>query len=193
MMIILKETMAAKDAMIDYLEHEFNEREKEIKNMMDGDKAQQVADERIRDLENKIREMEALMKGLTEELLDLKSIVMKIHTKEEERRAVVPMPPRASAPPAPVRPRSAVPPMQPQRQAQQSEVKDARELELIMQPDGTLKPERRSQSDYIVATPRYNATMGGKGKGKGKAEEEKKPQGALIEAIEEDPEKKKKK
>lgn len=192
MMIILKETMAAKDAMIDYLEHEFNEREKEIKNMMDGDKAQQVADERIRDLENKIREMEALMKGLTEELLDLKSIVMKINTKDEERRAAVAVP-RASAPPAPIRPRSAAPQMQPQRQAQQSEVKDARELELIMQPDGTLKPERRSQSDYIVASPRYNAAMGGKGKGKGKAEEEKKPQGALIEAIEEDPEKKKKK
>ena len=43
-------------------------------------------EERITLLERKMREMEALVKGLTEELLDLKSIAMRLNKVSEEQR-----------------------------------------------------------------------------------------------------------
>jgi len=44
-------------------------------------------EERITALEKKVREMEAMIKGLTDELLDLKSIAMRLNKVNEERRA----------------------------------------------------------------------------------------------------------
>ena len=46
--------------------------------MIDGSAGGAAGDDRIAALERKIRELEALVKGITEELLDLKSIVMKL-------------------------------------------------------------------------------------------------------------------
>ena len=43
------------------------------------------SEDRIAALEKKVREMEALVKGLTQELLDLKSIAMKLSKQTEER------------------------------------------------------------------------------------------------------------
>jgi len=127
-------------------------------------------DERIAELEAKVRELEALTRGLTDEMLDLKSIVMKLNTRTEERRPVVQA--RTTAvqaskkeisPPAP------------------AEAVEGTSLEMIMQPDGTLKPERRTNSDYIIASGRY----GQKNMKKGKAGETK--EGApLIYATEQD-------
>ncbi len=45
-----------------------------------------ATDDRIAALEKKMREMEALVKGLTQELLDLKSIAMKMSKQTDERR-----------------------------------------------------------------------------------------------------------
>src|SRR5512136_2856801 len=44
-----------------------------------------ATEDRIATLEKKVREMEALVKGLTQELLDLKSVAMKMTKQSEER------------------------------------------------------------------------------------------------------------
>ena len=44
-----------------------------------------ATEERIVAIEKKLRDMEALVKGLTQELLDLKSIAMKMSKQSEER------------------------------------------------------------------------------------------------------------
>ena len=44
-----------------------------------------ATEDRIAALEKKVREMEALVKGLTQELLDLKSVAMKMNKQSEER------------------------------------------------------------------------------------------------------------
>jgi hypothetical protein len=73
--------MAQTDAKIKYLEHELDQQEKLIQ-MMESSGA---SEDRIAALEKKVREMEALVKGLTQELLDLKSIAMKMSKQTEER------------------------------------------------------------------------------------------------------------
>ncbi len=44
-----------------------------------------AGEDRVAALEKKVNEMEALVKGLTQELLDLKSIAMKMSKQTEER------------------------------------------------------------------------------------------------------------
>src|SRR5512137_2060767 len=73
--------MAQSDAKIKYLEHELDQQEKLI-TMMESSGA---SEDRIAALEKKVRDMEALVKGLTQELLDLKSIAMKMSKQTEER------------------------------------------------------------------------------------------------------------
>jgi hypothetical protein len=138
--------MAIKDERIKYLERELTRKDRSEENNMVNPE-----DERIAELEGKVRELEALTRGLTDEMLDLKSIVMKLNTRAEERRVVVQ--PRAAAPvkkeitaPAP------------------AEASEGASLEMIMQQDGTLKPERRTNSDYIIASGRYGQKNVKKGK-----------------------------
>lgn len=183
--------MAARDAPIEYLKYELKERNKENTKMTDGDKTMQAGDDRLRDLEAKMREMEALMKGLTEELLDLKTIVMKLNVREPERRP--PVVQRVPASDAVVRSR----PQQagtPQSQGQRPEPVTPGERVMIMQADGTLKPENRAPEGFIVAG-RF-AQSGGKGKKGGHMagdEGSKKEPSDLIFAVDEDPKEKKKK
>jgi uncharacterized coiled-coil protein SlyX len=75
--------MAQTDAKIKYLEHELDQQEKLIKMMETSGTG--VSEDRIASLEKKVRDMEALVKGLTQELLDLKSIAMKMSKQTEER------------------------------------------------------------------------------------------------------------
>src|SRR5512138_3218976 len=75
--------MAQSDAKIKYLEHELDQQEKLITMMETSLSA--ATEDRIATLEKKIREMEALVKGLTQELLDLKSVAMKMTKQSEER------------------------------------------------------------------------------------------------------------
>ena len=143
-------------------------------------RAPEAGDERLRDLERKVRELEAVVKGLTEEVLDIKSIVMKLARDADERRKVAAVPaeakkpavmlqaePRAEADPRPVR---AVERKAPARQVERRQpapaAEDDRDLDLIMQNDGTLKPEPRRSSEYIVASAGSGAAAA-RGRGKG--------------------------
>ncbi len=99
-------------------------------------------EERITTLEKKVREMEAMIKGLTDELLDLKSIAMRLNKVNEERRAELKM----TRPATPGAPGTVV--VQKQQAAQAAEP-EPEKMDMIMQQDGTLKPERRKSSDYI--------------------------------------------
>jgi hypothetical protein len=181
--------MAQKDARIRFLERELAEREKEMESMKDYDQppaaaaapveAVEVDDERLRDLERKVRELEALVKGLTAEVLDVKSIAMKLLRDSEDRRKkpvveerraapTLQAEPRVAAEPRPARapePRPSPRPAERQQPAAAPAPDDAK-LELIMQNDGTLKPEPRRPSEYIVASTR-TGSIPAKGRGKG--------------------------
>ncbi len=183
--------MAQPDAKITYLEYELDEQEKLISMMETG--AGAANEDRIAALEKKMREMEALVKGLTQELLDLKSIAMKMSKQAEERgrqelkRAPIvqqggqPQAAPAAMPSASgstvIRPKSARQPDVPEAPAEPA-------MDMIMQPDGTMKLEpRRGDKDYIVASAGYGRNKKGQSKPK---------QGELIYAAEEskDPAKK---
>ena len=130
---------------------------------------QQPVNDRVNELEKKVREMEALIKGLTNELLDLKSIVERMNSRMEEKR-----------PPAMARPTGRVSVSQ---RGQEAAPANEGELVRIMQADGTMKEERRKDSDYIVASAKSAQALRNKGKGepsKGKGSN------ALVYAVEED-------
>ena len=103
--------MTQPDAKIKYLEHELDQQERLIQ-MMESSGA---SEDRIATLEKKVREIEALVKGLTQELLDLTAIAIKMSKQTEERsrqelkrgpivqQGAQPhrqLPPRTSPPPA---------------------------------------------------------------------------------------------
>jgi hypothetical protein len=190
--------MAQKDARIRFLERELAEREAEVEKLKGAETTEfsDIDDERMREVERKIQDIEALVKGLTSEMLDLKSIVMKMQRQADERIKVARAPepqkpepqreivraeperqavqvgrsarevqpvkqePPARVQPAPRTARAAV--REPVRPAPE----DADDLEMIMQNDGTLKPERRAGSEYIVASNKYqDKVIGGGRKG----------------------------
>jgi uncharacterized coiled-coil protein SlyX len=135
---------------------------------------QQPVNERVNELEKKVREMEALIKGLTNELLDLKSIVERMNSRMEEKR-----PPVTARPPG----RVSI------SQRGEPAPVDEGELVRIMQPDGTMKEERRKDSDYIIASAKSAAALK---KGKGGEPAKGKGSNALIYAVEEEDPKSKK-
>ena len=113
-------------------------------------------EERISALERKMKEIDALVKGLTEELLDLKSIAMRLNKVSEERGRVEL---KMTRPAAPVGTSTIVVPKRPvTTQAARTPPPEPApdEMSMIMQPDGTLKPEKRKTGDYIVASASYS-------------------------------------
>ncbi|WML67522.1 MAG: hypothetical protein METHP_01055 [Methanoregula sp. SKADARSKE-2] len=185
--------MAQSDAKIKYLKSEMEEQEKLI-TMMDT-QVTGASEDRIATLEKKVREMEALMKGLTGELLDLKSMAMKISKQTEERaRAELKRgpivtqqgdAPQATASAGPsgaggstvVMRRGARQPEAPVAPAEPA-------MDMIMQPDGTMKLEpRRGDINYIVASAGYGRNK--------KGTSVKAKQSDLIYAAEEDKSEKK--
>ncbi|OPX67418.1 MAG: hypothetical protein A4E37_01484 [Methanoregulaceae archaeon PtaB.Bin056] len=121
----------------------------------DKDRSLAPVDERVAALEKKMREIEAMVKGLTEELLDLKSVTMKLSKASEERtRAEMRLgKPAAPTPGGPVilqKKPVATPPLQ--RPAQAPVETAPEKMDMIMQPNGTLAPEKRKNSDYIIAS-----------------------------------------
>ncbi|RQD82742.1 MAG: hypothetical protein D5R96_04040 [Methanocalculus sp. MSAO_Arc2] len=159
------------DARMKFLEHELEEKEREMDEVKrekePGQDGPNEQDERILALERRVRELEAMLKGLMDETLDLKSVTRKIARTLEEHDTDIPgvasgqkigrhrprfftedegkqareqkAAGRPSESPAP----EAEPPV------------DTSDMELIMQPDGTLKPEKRVKNDYIVASSGY--------------------------------------
>jgi hypothetical protein len=168
--------MAQSDAKIKYLEHELDQQEKLITMMETSLSA--ATEDRIAALEKKVREMEALVKGLTQELLDLKSVAMKMTKQSEERSrqelrrgSIVAGAPAPQAAPTPtagtpssgstiIRPKGA-------RQADAPAAPEEPAMDMIMQTDGTMKLEpRRGGKDYIVASAGYGKKKGTAGKQK---------------------------
>lgn len=111
-----------------------------------------TTEERVVALERKMKEMEALVKGLTEELLDLKSIAMRLNKFSEERRQELKM----MKPAVQADSTSGTVVMQkkgsvPERAA--APAVEEKHMDMIMQPDGTMKmEERRGDNHYIVAS-----------------------------------------
>lgn len=147
-----------------------------------------ATEDRIAAMEKKMREMEALVKGLTQELLDLKSVSMKMSKQTEERNRQelrrAPTVVQSQSYPAPdaASPSSSSGSTVVMRKgARQPEVPAAPAepvMDLIMQQDGTMKLEpRRGDKDYIVARAGYGQKKGMAGKPK---------QADLIYAAEED-------
>ena len=130
-----------------------------------------ATEDRIAALEKKMREMEALVKGLTQELLDLKSVTMKMSKQTDERsrqelkRGPIvqqgsqplqhPLPSPSSSGSTVIRPKGA-------RQPEAPAAPPEPVMDMIMQPDGTMKLEpRRGDKDYIVARAGYGQKKGG--------------------------------
>lgn len=156
--------MLNKDTKVKFLEHQLEEKEREIVSMRDSEKTfASPEDERIYRLEQRLKELEALVKGVTEEMLDLKTVTMRLNraleAKADEERTerlkakvlVEEAPevkediPSRSAPAAPAQKRVATPAPAP------AQVENEQDMAMIMQNDGTLKRERRKSSDYIIA------------------------------------------
>ena len=133
-----------------------------------------ATEDRIAALEKKMKEMEALVKGLTQELLDLKSVAMKMSKQTEERsrqefkRAPVAQQQPAAPQPAPAPSMSGSTVIRPKGKPAEAQQAPAEpQMDWIMQPDGTMKQEpRRGDKDYIVASAGYGKKKGAAAKGK---------------------------
>ena len=111
--------MAMKDAKIKYLEHELEEKERVLEQMREVDRSPAPSpiaeDARIGALERRVRELEAVVKGLTEEVLDLKALTLKLAKTAERHEPPTTVragpartiEPPSSAPTILVRPRNA--------------------------------------------------------------------------------------
>jgi hypothetical protein len=157
--------------------------------MMENSGSGAATEDRMAALEKKMRDMEALVKGLTQELLDLKSIAMKMSKQTDERSRQdlrrVPTIVQGS------QPSQVADNASPSSSGGSTVVmrKGARQpdvpatppepvMDMIMQQDGTMKLEpRRGDKDYIVARAGYGQKKGAAGKPK---------QSDLIYAAEED-------
>jgi hypothetical protein len=136
--------------------------------MIDGSAGGAAGDDRIAALERKIRELEALVKGITEELLDLKSIVMKLSKLSEERsrqelKRMQPIVQGAQQQAAGgAAPSGGTVVMQRKSGRPNEPVKpEAPSMDMIMQQDGTMKLEpRRGDKNYIIASAGYGRKKG---------------------------------
>ncbi|ABS56700.1 conserved hypothetical protein [Methanoregula boonei 6A8] len=180
--------MVQSDAKIRYLEFELDEKEQMIKMMESSGSG--AGEDRVAALEKKVNEMEALVKGLTQELLDLKSIAMKMSKQTEERsrqelkrvQPIVQGAPAASPTGgvgAPQAAGSTVVFRKGARQDAEPAAPAEPAMDMIMQPDGTMKLEpRRGDKNYIVASAGYGRNK--------KGVSAKPKQSDLIYAVEED-------
>jgi len=89
-------------------------------------------DERVRLLERKVADMEALIKGLTDEMLDMKAVAPPISRSKVERESPEPEAETVKPVSPPIRDK----------------------ITLKMQPDGTLQPEKESGEEIIIASAR---------------------------------------
>jgi hypothetical protein len=181
--------MVQPDAKIRYLEFELEEKEKLVKMMESSGSG--AGEDRVAALEKKVNEMEALVKGLTQELLDLKSIAMKMSKQTEERsrqelKRMQPIvqgsvPGAVSGSAAPQQGGSTVVIRKGSRAAEAEPSAPAEPaMDMIMQTDGTMKLEpRRGEKDYIVASAGY-------GRNKKGISVKQPKQSDLIYAVEED-------
>ena len=145
-----------------------------------------ATEERIAAIEKKMRDIEALVKGLTQELLDLKSLAMKMNKQTEERsrqdlkrvQAVVQDAPTPTAAQGGAL-GSTVVMRKGARASDAPQASPEPTMDMIMQSDGTMKMEqRRGDKNYIVASAGYGRNK--------KGTSVKQKQGDLIVAAEEE-------
>jgi hypothetical protein len=130
--------MAQKDAKIKDLEHKLEEKERELTGMKETKSgAEPVSRDRIEDLERRVMEMELLIKGLKDQYTDVMSILRKNRMLEEHTV------PRKTA-------EKMAPKREPSRKA------PGEDTARIMQPDGTLKVEKRETEGIIVASTKHS-------------------------------------
>jgi len=145
--------------------------------MMENSGSGAATEDRIAALEKKMREMEALVKGLTQEFLDLKSIAMKMSKQTDERsrqdlRRAPPVvqgsqPLQASDGASSSAGGSTVVMRKGARQPDVPATPSEPVMDMIMQQDGTMKLEqRRGEKDFIVARPGYGQKKGAANKAK---------------------------
>ena len=178
--------MVQPDAKIRYLEFELEEKEKMVKMMESSGSGS--GEDRVAALEKKVNEMEALVKGLTQELLDLKSIAMKMSKQTEERsrqelKRVQPIAQGTQVSGAAATPQTGGSTVVIRKGARPTDAEPETPAEpamdMIMQPDGTMKLEpRRGDKNYIVASAGYGRNK--------KGVSAKPKQSDLIYAVEED-------
>ena len=130
-----------------------------------------ATEERIVAIEKKMRDLEALVKGLTQELLDLKSVAMKMSKQTEERsraelKRAQPGTQGAQQQPVTAAGSSGSSSTVVMRKgAKPSEAPAAPPepaMDMIMQTDGTMKLEpRRGNKEYIVASAGYGRNKKG--------------------------------
>jgi hypothetical protein len=144
-----------------------------------------ATEERIAAIEKKMRDIEALVKGLTQELLDLKSLAMKMNKQTEERsrqelkrvQSVVQDAPAPAA--AGGSSGSTVVMRKGARASDAPQAPPEPVMDMIMQSDGTMKMEqRRGDKNYIVASAGYGRNK--------KGTSVKQKQGDLIVAAEDE-------
>ena len=97
---------------------------------------------RIRNLETRLMHIEAVFKGLNEEMADLKSSATKYTVTMEEHTAAAVV---SSEDTNTFQPQFTTAPPVAQTCAPKPE-----QYDLIMQSDGTLKPERRAGNDFVI-------------------------------------------
>ncbi len=104
-----------------------------------------ATEERIVTIEKKLRDMEALVKGLTQELLDLKSVAMKMSKQTEERsraelkRVQSGAQEQPAAPGASSSPSSTVVMRKGAKPSEAPAAPPEPAMDMIMQSDGTMK------------------------------------------------------
>ncbi|MBN1432413.1 MAG: hypothetical protein JW931_06535 [Methanomicrobiaceae archaeon] len=148
------------DAKVRDLEHVLEEKEREVQMLRDSiheyNKQNPVNEERIKGVERRVNELDGLLKGLMQEMLDIKACMQKISKSLDD--GAVPVPkrvPRESKesgryPPV-VSPSAAAERKAASTAVAESNTKDSSKETLIIQPDGTMKPEIQSGEEMIVA------------------------------------------
>lgn len=159
------------DAKIRDLEHDLEDKEREIQMLRESiheyNTRNPVSDERMKDVEKRINELDGLMKGLMGEMLDVKACLQKISKSLDEGE--IPAPRRAQRetresrryPPV-VSPSAAAERKASAAGADAEASKSSKET-MIIQPDGTMKPEVQSGDEMIVADHRSGRSPGRRG------------------------------
>jgi len=174
-------------ARIRDLEHTVGEKEREIEMLKDSVKemngANPVSDERVKSLERQVNEIDGMVRGLTAEMLDLKAWIQKLSKSLEEKAAIKKKEPVA------VKERKNYPDVEKPVDVAVKKTEDNRRREekekaeevLIIQPDGTMKPERMKGDGMIIADHR-----GGRGPVRRGGERDPRDRKPLIYADDED-------
>ncbi len=159
------------DAKVRDLEHVLEEKEREVQMLRDSiheyNTRNPVSEERIKGVEKRLNELDSLVKGLMEEMLDVKACLQKISKSLDENPVQVPKRvPRESKESRrypPVVSPSAAAEMKASASESGSETEGSKREKLIIQPDGTMKPELQSGEEMIVADHRNGRPLGRRG------------------------------